>query len=404
MRNFRKLGLLVAFITLLSVLLVACGDNTATPVPATTAAATKAATTAAATTAGATTAAATTTAGATTAAAVTTAAATTTAGATTAAAGKKLKVGLVTDVGRVNDKSFNESAWNGVLQAQKELGYDVKYVETTDTKDYAKNIKTFVDDKYDVIITVGFLIGDATIEAAKANPTIKFIGVDQGQDAKNPIANLAGLIFDEDKAGFLIGALAAGVSKSGKLGAVLGTKSVPPVFKYGEGYKNGAAYLWANSPKLVKAGKASEVTLTYHPDGDNAFSDPVWGAQQAVALISAGNDVIFGGGGNTGNGAVEGAAEKGVYVIGVDLDQYYTLPKAAPRLISSATKLITPGVFGLLKSAGDGSFKGGNNVGPVGLAPFHDLDKDVPQELKDAITAIDKGLKDGSIKTNVVVS
>ena len=310
MRNFRKLGLLVAFITLLSVLLVACGDNTATPVPATTAAATKAATTVA----GTTTAAATTVAGATTAAATTAAG--------TTAAGKKLKVGLVTDVGRVNDKSFNESAWNGVLQAQKELGYDVKYVETTDTKDYAKNIKTFVDDKYDVIVTVGFLIGDATIEAAKANPTIKFIGVDQGQDAKNPIANLAGLIFDEDKAGFLIGALAAGVSKSGKLGAVLGTKSVPPVFKFGEGYKNGAAYLWANNPKLVKAGKAPEVTLTYHPDGDNAFSDPVWGSQQAAALISAGNDVLFGGGGNTGNGAVESAADKGIYAIGVDTDQY----------------------------------------------------------------------------------
>lgn len=373
------IGIMLVLALLSSLLLAACGDSTPTTAARPTGAV---ATTAAA---GATTAAA----GATTAAA--------------AAPGKKLKVGLVTDVGRIDDKSFNQSAWEGVQRAQKELGYEIKYIETKDLKDYAKNLKQFVDEKYDVVVTVGFLLGDATIEAAKANPNIKFIGVDQFQVPGKELPNLAGLIFDEDKSGFLAGALAAGMSKSGKIGGVLGTKSVPPVARFGEGYKAGAAWLDANHKNLVKAGK-TEVTLTYHPDDANAFTNPTWGAQQAQSLIQSGNDVIFGGGGSTGNGAVEAGAERGVYVIGVDTDQYLTLPKAAPKMLSSATKVINDSVFNLLRDAGTAAgIKGGNNVGTVGLAPFHDTDKDVPAELKDVLKKLDAALKDGSVKTNVKV-
>ncbi|NCV22634.1 MAG: BMP family ABC transporter substrate-binding protein [Chloroflexi bacterium] len=133
-------------------------------------------------------------------------------------AAKVLKVGLVTDVGKVDDKSFNESAWNGAKAGAAAIKGESKYVETRDPNDYKKNIQQFVSEKYDVIVTVGFLLGDATIEAAKANPTIKFIGVDQFQE--KPVENLAGLIFEEDKAGFMVGALSALVSKSGKVGAV----------------------------------------------------------------------------------------------------------------------------------------------------------------------------------------
>ncbi len=380
MRKIRLAGLLTILSLLTALFLSACGDPTATTVSAPAANPTKAATGAAATTAAV--------------GAATTAAA----GATT---GPKIKVGLVTDIGRIDDKSFNQAAYEGVTKAQKDLGVDIKYIETKDTKDYAKNIKQFLDEKYDVIVTVGFLMADATVEAAKANPNVKFIGVDQFQAATLP--NLAGLIFDEDKSGFLAGVLAAGMSKTGKLTAVLGTKSVPPVVKFGEGYKAGAAYLFDSNPKLVPSGKKPEVALNYHADGDNAFNDPVWGAQQAQAAIQSGSDVIFGGGGNTGNGAVEAGAEKGVYVIGVDTDQYLTLPKAAPKMLSSATKLLTLGTFNLVKTAQAGSFKGGNNVGDSGLAPFHDTEAAIPAELKDVLKKIDAGLKDGSIKTGVKV-
>jgi basic membrane protein A len=303
-------------------------------------------------------------------------------------------VGLVSDVGKVNDKSFNQSAWEGVKQAEKDLGAKVQYIETSDAKDYAKNIATFADAGYSVIVTVGFGLGEATAKAAASYPNIKFIGVDQFQDTTKPVpANLAGLNFPEDQAGFLVGALAAQMTKSKKIGAICGTDAVPPVWRYGEGYKAGAAYI----------DPAVEVTVVYHNDVgfDKTFSDPEWGATTANSMIDKGVDVVFGAGGVTGNGAVTAAAQKGVYAIGVDSDQYFTLPEAQKMLLSSAMKLITPGVFDLVKLAKDNKFPSGNYFGTAGYAPFHDLDSKVPAEVKTKMEAISKGLLDGSIKTNV---
>jgi basic membrane protein A len=302
----------------------------------------------------------------------------------------KLKVGLVTDVGKVDDKSFNQSAWEGVQQAKKDLGAEVKFVETTDPKDYTKNIEQFANAKYNVIVTVGFGLGEATVAAAKKYPDIKFIGVDQFQ--AEPLPNLAGLIFDEDKAGFLAGALAAQVSKTGTVGQVLGTDVVPPVVKFGKGYEAGAKYA---RPDI-------KVLTWYHPGGlAKGFTDPEEGKKQALQMISQNADVIFGAGGQTGNGALLGCAEKNVWAIGVDTDQYLTVPQAQKVLLSSAMKLITPGVFNTIKAAKDGTFKGGNVVGEVGIAPYHDLDAQIPAPVKEKMKQIDQGLKSGAIQTNV---
>ena len=300
-----------------------------------------------------------------------------------------LCVGLVTDVGEIDDKSFNQSAWEGVKRAERELGAIVNYVETKDAKDYDANIALFTEKGYDVIVTVGFALGEATAKAAAENPNVKFIGVDQFQATEIP--NVAGLIFAEDKAGFLAGVLAAEMSKSNKIAAVLGTNLVPPVVAFKEGYENGAKYV---KPDI-------QVISTYHPGGlDTAFTDPKWGADQAKLAIDQGADVIFGAGGKTGNGAlIETAANKGVYCIGVDTDQWETVPEARPCLISSAMKLITPGVFDLISKAKEGNFPAGNYVGEVGLAPFHDFDAQIPAEVKAKIAEIDKGLRDGSIST-----
>ncbi len=303
-------------------------------------------------------------------------------------------VGLVSDVGKVDDKSFNQSAWEGVKQAEKDLAAKVQYIETSDAKDYDKNIATFADAGYDVIVTVGFGLGEATGKAAAAYPNVKFIGVDQFQDTSKPVpANLAGLNFPEDQAGFLVGALAAQMTTSKKIGGVFGTDAVPPVWRYGEGYRAGAAYI----------DPAVEVTNVYHNDVgfDKTFSDPEWGATTANSMVDKGVDVIFGGGGNTGNGAVTATAQKGVYAIGVDTDQYFTLPEAQKMLLTSAMKLITPGVFDLVKMAKDGKFPSGNYFGTAGFAPYHDLDSKVPAEVKTKMDEIAKGLLDGSIKTNV---
>lgn len=319
-------------------------------------------------------------------------AATPSAGTSSGTGGTKLKVGLVTDVGRLNDKSFNQSSWAGVQQAEKDLGVEIKAIETTDPKDYDKNIQQFVDQKYDVIVTVGFNLAEGTIKAAKANPNVKFIGVDQFQ--ADTIPNLAGLVFEEDKAGYLVGVLAASISKSNNIGAVLGTDDVPPVWRYGEGYKAGA--------KSVKPNV--QVQVTYHSDVDisKTFSDPDWGKTTALSMIDKGADVVFGAGGSTGNGAIYAAKERNIAAIGVDTDQYETIgDQYKSALVTSAMKLLTPGVFNLIKSAQGGSFKGGNNTGEVGVAPYHDWDAKVPADVKAKVDATSKGLKDGTIKTCV---
>ena len=313
-------------------------------------------------------------------------------------------VGLVTDVGKVNDKSFNQSAWEGVQQAQAEGTADlVQFIETADAKDYAKNIGTFGDAGFDAIVTVGFGLGEATAAAAATYPDLDFIGVDQFQawefspEATDDVANLTGLNFPEDNAGFLVGALAAMMSESHKIGAVCGTDVVPPVWRFGEGYKAGAAY----ADGMNKT--TTEVFVVYHSDVgfDKTFTDPEWGAQTAKSMMDNGADAVFGCGGLTGNGAITAAAQAGKYAIGVDADQYLTLPEAAPMMLSSAMKLITPGVAELAAAAKAGSIKPGNYLGKAGYAPFHDLDSKVPAEVKDAMEKLNAALLDGSVKTGV---
>jgi basic membrane protein A len=305
-------------------------------------------------------------------------------------------VGLVTDVGKVDDKSFNQSAYEGLKTAEKELGAVTKYIETTDSKDYAKNIGTFAENGYDVIITVGFALGEATIEAAKMYPDVKFIGVDQGQT--DVLDNLSGIIFDEDKSGYLAGVLAGLMTKSNKVGGVFATDVVPPVWRFGEGYRAG----------VKSVNTKAEINIVYHNDVgmDKTFVDPEWGKTTANSMMDKGVDVIFSAGGKTGNGgliAVAGKStkDKPIYAIGVDTDQYLTVPEAQKVLLSSAMKSITPAVVENIKAVKDGKFKGGNFTGPVSLAPFHDLDAAVSKEIKTKLEEVNKGLLDGTIKTNV---
>lgn len=299
-------------------------------------------------------------------------------------------IGLVTDVGKIDDKSFNQSTWEGAQQAAKELNaLKVDYVETKDAKDYGANIALFTDQGYSIIVTVGFAMGEATIEAAKANPNTSFIGVDQFQG--ETVANLTGLVFHEDQAGYLAGVLAASLSQSGTIASVLGTNLVPPVVAFNEGYLNGA--------RSVNPG--IKIIDTYHPGGlDVAFTDPEWGATTAQQAIDQGADVIFAAGGNTGNGAlIQAAGNKGVWCIGVDTDQWDTVPEAHPCLVSSAVKIIPDGVVSLAKMAVDGKFPGGNFFGAAGLAPFHDHADSIPQAVKDLLDKTAAGLLDGSIST-----
>ena len=302
-----------------------------------------------------------------------------------------LCVGLVTDVGRIDDKSFNQSAWEAVQQAEAELGAQIDFVETQDATDYAANIDLFAEQDYDIIVTSGFAMGEATAAAAEMYPDIDFIGTDQFQPGHT---NFAGVIFPEDQSGFLAGALAAMLTESGTVGGVYGTDLVPPVVAFREGFEAGVAYI---DPSINILG-------TYHPGGlDVAFTDPDWGATTARQAIDQGADVIFAAAGQTGNGAIiETAGQEGLWCIGVDTDQWETVPEAHPCLVTSAMKLITPVTYDLIQQSVNGTFPGDIYVGPVGLAPFHDFDSVISDEIKAELERIDAGLKDGSIETGYV--
>lgn len=300
-------------------------------------------------------------------------------------------IGLVTDTGKVDDKSFNQAAWEGTQLAAEQVGAFAKYIETVDPKDYANNIGQFAAANYDTIVTVGFLMGEATIVAANEYPDIDFIGVDQFQGEAVP--NLAGLVFREDHAGYAAGYLAGLMTQTNKIGTALGTDTVPPVKLFGEGFKAGA----------IAANPEAEVTLVYH-EPNNAFGDPEWGAAESRKQLDQGADVIFAAGGATGNGGlIEIAKDPGagtsVFCIGVDIDQYFTVPQAAPCLLTSAEKKLVLGTETLVKASVAGEMEGGNFVGPTGLAPYHDTDSVVPDDVKAAVEEVLAGLADGSIDT-----
>lgn len=303
-----------------------------------------------------------------------------------------LSVGLVTDVGQIDDGSFNEGAWNGLLAVER-CGAEIDYIETQDSTDYADNIAEFAENDYDIIVTVGFALGEATIEAAAAYPEVRFIGVDQFQS--EPVAGVTGLVFREDQAGFLAGALAASLTESNTIAAVLGTDQVPPVVAFNEGFEAGALYV---NPDLT-------IISTYHPGGlDVAFTDPQWGAATARQAMDQGADVVFAAGGKTGNGGlieVAAAAAEGnpPYCIGVDSDQWLTVPEAHPCLVSSAMKLIDGGITTLIVQSVNGTIEDGNYFGLVGLAPFHDFEDMLPDALKAELEQIAVDLANGAIDT-----
>jgi len=305
---------------------------------------------------------------------------------------KKIKVGLVTDVGKVNDGTFNEFAYKGMMKAVEEFGLQSAFIETLAPTDYEKNIEQFAKEGYDMIITVGFMINDATTAMAKKYPNIKFAGVDEGSDQPN----FAGLVFSEDQSGFLAGCLAGLMTKSNVVGIVAGME-IPPVIKFRRGYQNGVKHVNPNA-------KVLGVYI-------DSFTDPARGKEAALSQIAEKADVIFGAGGPTGSGGIMGAAAQGVWVIGVDQDEYLTTfgkgsVAGANKLLSSAMKRVDVAVYSAIRNAVIDLWQGGNvlfeaeNDG-VGLAPYHDTESAIPQAVKDQLTHIAAEMKAGKVTSGV---
>jgi|SRR4051794_12526230 len=320
-------------------------------------------------------------------------------------AGKALKIGLVTDVGGLNDKSFNEASWNGTQDGAQKVGGTAQNIVTKSPADYATNIQSFIDQKYDVIVSVGFALGDATLKAAQANPTVKFIGIDQficvPKDATDKTcagtipSNYQGLIFAEAQAGYLVGIVAGTLTKSNVIGAVGGINTVPPVVSYIRGYENGAKSVNPNVQVL---------TQYVSTDITKAFNQPGVGKSIAEQMIGAKADWIFQVAGGSGVGALQAAcAHPNTYGIGVDVDQAPGFPDLK-CIVTSAEKHLAQAVSAAIVRVSNGTDVGSNIVNDaksnpvgIGISDFHDLKSMMTPDLQAKIDAALAGMKSGTI-------
>lgn len=327
--------------------------------------------------------------------------------------GEDLKIGLVTDVGTIDDANFNQFSWEGAKDGAEAIGApEPQFVVSTASADFAPNIQSFIDQDYDIIVTVGFALGNDTTIAAKENPEVKFIGVDQGVcvtpegdpdpnfacagNAAELLPNYQGLVFREAQAGYLAGIVAAAISESGHIAAIGGTAVVPAVPDYIGGFHNGALSV---NPDI-------EVSVQYVSEAPDAaaFNDPAGGKAFAEQLLQQEPDidVLFQVAGKTGNGVLEAACDAGIWGIGVDVDQYQSLPSAQECIVVSAEKKLQKAVSDAIQRIADEEDEGGTiildaAVDSVGLSSFHDKEDMISDETQTAIDEAFEAMKSGDL-------
>lgn len=315
--------------------------------------------------------------------------------------------GLVTDTGGIDDRSFNASAWQGLEEAQKATGIRAQYLQSTNQSDYVPNIQQFIEKKANVIVTVGFLMGDATKKAAQENPNQKFAIVDYSYDP--PLPNVRALIYETDQDAFLGGYLAAAMSKSGKVGT-FGGMNIPTVTIYMNGFVAGVRYYDQKNGAHVQV-------LGWDPESKtgsftNDFTNQAKGKAITEALMNQGADIIFPVAGSVGLGSAaavlqhnQASPSNPVYMEWVDTDGYVSAPQYRSLFITSVTKGIATSVRDVVEQTLKGKFEGGNYVGTlanggVALAPYHDFANKIPESVKQAIDKIKQGIIDGTISVD----
>ena len=306
---------------------------------------------------------------------------------------KAIKIGLVTDVGGLNDKSFNQAANTGRLQAEKDLSVQTQVIESKKQEDYVPNLTTFAQQNYDLVIAVGFLMQNAAWKVAKQFPNVKFAIIDgaPADDKGNTDnqANVANLFFKEQEAGYLVGVIAATMAKN-KVGKAthntvcsMGGIPIPPVDHYIAGYQD-----------AVKTISPTTIILNGY---SNDFVDQQKGKEVGLNHISKGCDILFQVAGGSGLGYIAAAKEKGVYAIGVDVDQIDVAPGT---VITSAMKRVDKAVYDTSKAVKDGTFKAGDNFFSAtndGIA-YGKIDAVVPADAKAAADKALADIKSGAIK------
>jgi basic membrane protein A len=298
---------------------------------------------------------------------------------------------LVTDTLGVKDHGVNQDSWLGLQQAKSEgFADEIAYIESVDARDYGKNIDYFIKQGYDVIITSGIGLDDETLRTAKLTPDAVFIGINQPAE-KNAPDNFISVTFAEDQMGFLAGALAARLTKTGIVGAVCETSSIDSMWRYCEGFRAGVSY----------ADDTIKPIILYRDNGDREkiFIDETWGMEQGQYLASRGADIIFAAGGLTGQGALQAASNAGLLAIGAERDQAAALTDSGQGVITSIYGQAGFEVQKMMRLIKEGNLpKSGS--GQFGYVPFGE------RSLELLTPELDRLLHDlmaGTVRTNVIL-
>ena len=312
------------------------------------------------------------------------------------AGGEGYKACQVTDAGGIDDRSFNQTAYDGLLQAEEELGAETAFLESGGEEDYAPNIDALIAQDCDLIVTVGFLLGDATQAAAEANPDQDFAIVDFAYDA--PIDNVKPLLFNTDEAAFLAGYLAAGMTTTGTVGT-FGGINIPSVTIFMDGFLNGINH--------HNTEKGTDVRLLGWDGSDGLFTgdfeDQDKGRQQAQSLLDEGADIILPVAGPVGLGAAAAVRDNGTAkVIWVDTDGCESASEYCDLFLTSIEKKIDNAVLEAVRSAQEGELDGEPYFGTlenegVALSPYNEFEDEVPQELKDEVEALQEAIISGEV-------
>lgn len=296
---------------------------------------------------------------------------------------KPLKVGIVLSTGGLGDKSFNDSAYRGLEKAEKELGIKFKYVEPASPTEDEEFLRQYADAGYDLVIGTGFQMTESLKAVAKDYPDTKFLMIDDNVN----LPNVRSLIFKEQEGSFIVGALAAMMSKTNVIGFVGGMEN-PLIKKFERGYTEGAKYINPNIKVLV-----------VYTTGPNPFNDPVRGKENAISEINQGADVVYHAAGGTGMGVIDGAKEKKVYAIGVDSNQDGV---AQGVVLTSMIKNVDVAVFDTIKNLKEGKFETGKALygikeDGVGVTDFEYTKDIIGKEKLDKLDDIRKKVKSGEI-------
>jgi basic membrane protein A and related proteins len=293
----------------------------------------------------------------------------------------KIKVAMVTDVGGVNDQSFNQSAWEGLQKAKEDLGLEVGYLESNQDADFKPNMETLLDVGNDLILGVGFKMSDVLAELAELNPEQKYAGIDC--NFENPPANLVGILFREQEPSYLVGYIAGKMTKTKKVGFV-GGMDFMIIHKFHYGFLAG----------VMEANPDVEVFVQYA----DSFTDAAKGKAIANQMYKNGADIIFHAAGGVGDGLIEAAKEQGKFAIGVDKDQNSLAPD---NVITSAMKRVDNAIYILSETLIDSTFPGGTNViyglkeAGVSISPTSNVH--VPEDILDAVAELEAKIVAGEI-------